>query len=372
MEKRYNIVRTPKVLDTYDRLEISDYLDFMIVNCKREASPGVPYAAFWKSNGEMIDSLGSQLNKIVLDRIEAINNWNGNFSERRELVENGLCDPIRVFIKNELHSAEKVKQKRFRLIMSVSIIDKLVEMVFYHHVCKQQIRDWEEIPSKPGMGFTEEMSKSIYDNCMEQDVLLAEADISGWDWSVQQWTQDFITEFIQKLQPGSTDWYGSMLTKLTKLQSNPVYQFSDGTLAILEFSGNQSSGKFMTSCGNSIGRVLVATLVGAGFCIAMGDDAVEEFVEDAQLKYNTLGYNCKMYGRVEKEFEFCSHKFTKNGSYSVGTIKLLGNLLHKEDAPIYEKRAYTMQFEDDIEGSPEKEQLLGYLDRVGWYTKNNA
>jgi len=107
----------------------------------------------------------------------------------QQLVKMGWCDPVRLFVKQEPHKLIKVITKRFRLISSVSIVDQLVERVLFGVQNRKEIDSWQLIPSKPGIGLTDEMARSVYNNVKmaSNRFKMYEADVSGWDWSVQLW-----------------------------------------------------------------------------------------------------------------------------------------------------------------------------------------
>ncbi len=370
MDKLYMKVRTPDEVLHYDREIFSRYIDILKDSIKRDASPGVPYSISFRSNGQMLDSLGSYFNTLVLNRIECIMLWDGYFNERKDLIEQNLMDPVRLFVKNEPHAIEKCQMGRFRLIMSVSLVDKMVEMVFNHHTNKQQIMNWDKIPSKPGMGFTKLMASKIYDSCKARGIhTLAAADVSGWDWSVKEWLLKAETTYRLRLQSKASEFYTHMMFMKSILDANSVYQFSDGELVQCDFSGLQNSGKYNTSSGNSIMRIIVAFLVGSDWGFAMGDDCIETYIPNAQQAYLELGFRCKMYDRIQDSFEFCSHIFTPTGCYALNVNKSLMRLLQNDSLSLIEKKLLTMQFEDDIEDSPCYSDAMECLVRVGWYAK---
>lgn len=372
MDHLYQKIELPHYLHVYSKESATLVLKDIIRSVKRDASPGVPYSMSFKTNGEMIDRMGNHLINIVLDRIERIINWNGVIHDRASLVDQDLMDPIRVFIKNEPHSFDKCNQSRFRLIMSVSIVDKLIEMFLNIHFNKNQIANWDKIPSKPGMGFVPQMAQTIYNQCDLYGLdKLASADVSGWDWSVKDWLLNLETRYRLRLHNGTSGFYRDLMYKKSTLEANSIYQFSDGVLVQPKFSGIQNSGKYNTSSGNSMMRVLVAFLVGADWAIAMGDDCIESFVVDAKQKYEDLGFRVKMYDKLclSGTFEFCSHIFGNGVCYSVTGAKGLMRLLHNDSLPLVDRKLLTMQFEDDYCQSPEYKRLMQDLIRVGWYSK---
>ena len=94
-----------------------------------DASPGVPWMKLASSNGVLMREYGGIVWKCVEQRLKALCTCVCDEMPAEELVKAGLCDPIRVFVKNEPHSSKKLEEGRVRLIMSVSIVDQLVERV---------------------------------------------------------------------------------------------------------------------------------------------------------------------------------------------------------------------------------------------------
>jgi hypothetical protein len=376
----YKPISTPKFLEKFDRSVFREYVHLMLKDIKREAGPGVPYSKAYKTNGDFIDYATPLLVNAVLDRVELLSST--SISELtnhkpEELVAKGFMDPVRLFIKNEPHKAAKVVQGRFRLIMSVSLVDKIIEMLFNRHYNKAQIANWSEIPSKPGMGFTEEANRKLIDTVRNFGVeKLVSADISGWDWSTPDWLIGLEAEFRAELNTTSSEYFRDFLYKKAFLETNSVYCLSNGMMLKLPFPGVQNSGKYNTSSSNSWMRLAASMFVGSEWGFAMGDDCIETFSEDAIAKYGALGFDVKMYepiGTLESGFEFCSHIYSTNGVYSVNAVRGVMTLLNHSGASLLEKRLLTLQFEDDYKYSPEWVEIAEGLERVGWYaqTKSN-
>jgi hypothetical protein len=376
----YRPISTPKYLEKYDRESFRDYTKSMLQDIKREAGPGVPYSKSFKTNGDFIDYGTPLLIKAVLDRVEKISSIDIKELVKlrpEQLVDQGYMDPVRLFVKNEPHKAAKVAQGRFRLIMSVSIVDKIIEMLFNRHYNKAQIASWNEIPSKPGMGFSDEANQKLIETVRRYGVdKLVSADISGWDWSVPDWLIGLEAEFRVELNTTSSEWFATFLFKKAFLETNSVYCLSNGMMLKLPFPGVQNSGKYNTSSSNSWMRLAAAMFAGAEWGFAMGDDCIETYSPNAVENYKRMGFDVKMYepiGTLENGFEFCSHIYSTNGVYSVNAVRGAMNLLNHSGASLLEKRLLTMQFEDDYKSSPEWVEIAEGLERVGWYaqTKSN-
>lgn len=255
----------------------------------------------------------------VWERLGALANDSGlDYRELtcNQLVEAGLTDPIRVFVKSELHSAEKVAQGRMRLISVLSTTDQIVERVLHSCQNHEEIAQWEDIPSKPGMGL-DDPSLAVLRATIQSFGNPVDTDISGWDWGVPGWLMEAETEVRIRLAGcGPGDVYHRLAINRMLCLSLSVMVLSDGTVWEQTYRGIQKSGSYCTSSSNSRMRVLLAYMAGASKAIAMGDDCVEEFSSTAVEFYSQhvliKGYEpaWKKGGRIE----FCSIDFNLSNS----------------------------------------------------------
>lgn len=285
----------------------------------------MPLASLGNRNSEVLGKARELVFLSVVERLSALaavdprqHNWTP-----RELVERGLCDPIRLFVKQEPHPRKKIETGRFRLIASVSLVDQLVERMVFGPQNKLEIANWETCPSKPGMGLaTDQQIHSVWLDLKRRHNQhpAAEADISGFDWSVQDW--ELWADLAIRLDRGS---FPPLLRRAAVSRvyclMNSVLQLSNGTLIEQGLPGLMKSGSYCTSSSNSRIRCLMAKLIGSPWCIAMGDDSVEGWVPDAKLRYDALGHACKEYipcttrsdGQL-LDVNFCSHRLSDMGS----------------------------------------------------------
>jgi hypothetical protein len=355
---------------TYDRQKWSEAIDRMKIDIKAEASPGVPHAKVAKRNDQLLAQMGERFNDVILDRIELIlstpidklRNMN-----RKEKLDLGYMDPVRVFVKNEPHIREKIKTGRVRLIMSVSLTDKIIEMLLCRHLTKKEIQNWRDIPSKPGIGFTEQDSASVYADVMDCGLPMSYADISGWDWGVKQWQVVDAAQATVLLAEESSAVFEHLMIAKAILETESIYQFSDGTMVQPLFKGIVNSGKYRTSRDNSFMRVRIADLIGSRKTIAAGDDSVENTVENAAEKYLRYGIRCKEYLPVTDSFEFCSHYYGPDGCYALNKEKMVMNLLHQEPKDFLEYKMTMVGFEAELETRPDYEAILQLIESVGYY-----
>lgn len=360
----------PDYLKQYDRDTWSKEIDELKKFVKPEASPGVPCAALSLRNDEYMSKLGERFNDLVLDRIETMLNTPLNALKektRTERIDDNLMDPVRVFVKQEPHKASKIAEGRVRLIMSVSLIDKMIEMILSRFICKLEIQNWRTIPSKPGIGFTPEMSRLVYRDVANSPYPMSYADVSGWDQSVKQWQIiDEAQALIKLCNNPSSDWAHLLILK-AHLESESVYQFSDGLMVCPNFPGIVNSGKLRTSRGNSWMRVRLADLIGSRKVLAAGDDTVEATVADAPMKYAEYGITVKEYLPVKDTFEFCSHIYHEAGAYSVNRNKMIMNLLHNEFKDFKDYKASMIAFSDELGSRPDYNKILELIEKVGYY-----
>lgn len=279
-----------------------------------------------------------------------------------DLVDLGLCDPVRLFVKQEPHTAKKLREKRYRLISSVSLIDQVVERLLFGYQNNREIALWRVCPSKPGMGLSAgEQAQSIWTELCAKHFMhpAAEADISGFDWSVQQWELEADLEMRRILGSFSSRCYRVAKNRMFCL-SLSVFQLSDGSLIAQGEPGIMKSGSYVTSSTNSRIRCLMAKLIGSPWCIAMGDDSVEGFVDNAAEKYAKLGHICKDYiacasdGTSLRSVNFCSHFLAKDTYYLTTWSKTLFRFLHSQSRSLVELRS-------ELHNSPMWSAIIVYL-----------
>lgn len=360
----------PQYLLSYNRQEWSAAISAMLPYVKAEASPGVPHAMIANRNDLFLQACGERFNDIVLNRVEALLRLSLHDLEamsRQERLDFNLMDPVRVFVKNEPHKIQKLQEGRVRLIMSVSLTDKMIEMLLSRHVCKLEIQNWKTIPSKPGIGFTLESNQSVYDDVTKSGYDMSYADISGWDWNVKEWQIKDEAESLIKLSNQISPVWEHLLRAKAILESQSIYQFSDGNMVMPLFKGIVNSGKLRTSRGNSWMRVRIADLIGSRKTIAAGDDSVENTVPNAISKYLSYGIRCKEYEPVHDTFEFCSRIYGNGFSYPVNKAKMVMNLLHNNPSNFIEYKLLMIGFEDEMRDHPDYDKVLRQLESVGWY-----
>ncbi|WBG54469.1 P2ab [Mimosa mosaic virus] len=334
------------------------------------ASPGVPCAALGSTNDAVLSRHRNFVVAAVVERLYLL--MNANLKEMSkmspvELVAAGFCDPVRLFVKQEPHPVKKLAEGRYRLISSVSLVDQLVERMLFGPQNTLEIDQWYKIPSKPGMGLSSrDQQRMIWQDVKRKHHLhpAAEADISGFDWTVQEWELWSDVEIRIALAGVGRLPVSNCMRARFYCFMNSVFQTSSGELIAQGYPGIMKSGSYCTSSTNSRVRCLMAELIGAPWCIAMGDDSVEGFVPGAKEKYLKLGHTCKDYvacktyasGELEK-FNFCSHEITSHSCWLTSWPKTLFRFLSSDGSS-------KVELEMELRSSPVWNKIHNYLSKA--------
>ncbi|AZP56278.1 RNA-dependent RNA polymerase [Faba bean polerovirus 1] len=307
-----------------------------------DAGVGVPYIAYglpthkgWVENKER--ELLPVLAQLTFDRLKRMSEVNFEKLTAEELVQLGLCDPIRLFVKGEPHKQSKLDEGRYRLIMSVSLVDQLVARVLFQEQNKLEINLWRAIPSKPGMGLSTDAQVADFLDSLAQHVQVPVEDLvynwekhvvptdcSGFDWSVTDWLLEDEMEVRNRLTQGNNALTRRLRGCWLKCISNSVLALSNGILYAQRVPGVQKSGSYNTSSSNSRIRFMCSKYAGASWAIAMGDDALESVDTDLDV-YKEIGLKVEVSGQLE----FCSHIFEKPDlAVPVNVGKMLYKLIY--------------------------------------------
>lgn len=285
-----------------------------VASVQGDSSPGMPFAAMGcRKNVDVLATYTDLLKKLVYSRLKLLSESKTLPTNARALVEGGFCDPVRIFVKNEPHTPAKVAEGRLRLISSVSLVDQICERILYGKQNALEIASWRTIPSKPGMGLDDDSLASLYQEWETFD-RPHEADMSGWDFSVQAWEMEWDADCRAKLAGLENTPFHTALRARAHCEMWTLFMLSDGKMVAQGYPGKRCSGSYNTSSGNSRVRVLAGYLAGATKVFAMGDDSVEDNAgapADVKAKYLSLGHVAKMYLPCENGFEFCSTRIRK-------------------------------------------------------------
>jgi len=343
-----------------------------ISQVKRDSNAGVPYCHMYENKGDFIDCDSPLLVILVVERLRLLASVpSGLFREKtaRELVQEGFCDPVRLFVKQELHKKAKLDEGRTRLISSSSIVDEIVERILFDKQNKKEIENWKTCPSKPGIGFTDEDNEYVL-GFFKSFRKLYMSDISGWDWCFQGWMFDFeirCREGLSGVDPARDVVLSRLIRNRMRCLSLSVYTTSKGELYEQLESGIMNSGSYVTSSTNSRQRVSLAYLAGASEASASGDDCVE--TSSKFDLYDRYGMKVKEYEEVSNIVSFCSHIYDLDSEtvYLDSWEKGLFNLLNSP--PSLE---LLEQFVHEYRNSPNMEKMCSMILESGWISNSKA
>lgn len=321
-----------------------------------------------ETNKELLDTHFEFIYGIVKDRVYKILKYKITGKETpSDLIKKGLCDPVRVFIKNEPHSPKKLLEGRLRLISNVSLVDQVIDRIVSQVLNKREIACYKEIPSKPGIALTDEDAE-LLSEIVSKFPTLAEADMSSWDWTVQDWELRADGERrIRSLSLSRNSSAAILILFRSYAIARKVFVTSDGDMYEQSYPGIMASGWYNTSSTNSWIRVLAGRLLNPkNNIIANGDDSLESYYKNAQDFYRSLGHNCGNYVQRSGSFEFCSSWFEGGKCFPVNLSKSICNLLHN-GGTIEERLGYVVQWAYEARHHPDLPRWLTIFKEIGYY-----
>lgn len=403
-----------EIEDPLDWNRLSDNINAAIDDVNMDASPGVPMMQFGSTNGDVILKERNLVLRLVKERIERLALISTSAVLDDESVEqhlrDGLLDPCRVFIKNEPHKKAKIREGRFRLIWSLSLLDQIIDRVLFSSMAEEEIRKFHRMASKGGAGLsTDEQQRELYQNIK---MLLGKDfwtnDMKNWDWSFKRWQyeafwvrcafkmgfrKEEISIWLKVLSRKGLEFntYDEMeyifleipitirlmWIRLFFMARVPIV-LSDGRLLTHGTAGIMKSGLFITLMANSFNRALLSSFVSdyleanSDAAIAMGDDCGEKLlgrgVHDESIKhaYLRMGFTVTDLEHITNPdiqgFEFCSHRLYPAKAIPLNEVKIvLKHLVSK----LRHTREQQFQLENDIRHAKNRDLFLRFL-RPRW------
>lgn len=373
--KGYPVTQVPEWLERGLRRED---VEKVMKTQKRDSGPGLPWTLLGRSKGEVIDQHGDLVVDATMELIEKLSTTKvGELpSDPVELIKQGWVTPLKVFVKNEPHSKEKLDTGRLRIIVAVPLHVVLAETLVFGVQNGVEINHWDQIPSAPGIGLAIDEHLEIMWKRTENKLKngeLAEADISGFDFSLTE--KMFELDGRRRIiAAGAEDnvKFTNLVQNLHHIMTHNVFTTSDGKMYAQIHGGIMKSGRYVTSSTNSFIRVLLACAAGSRETIAMGDDSLETYDAEAVKRYEKLGLKVKFYKRCSDTFEFCSHTFANGRAWPSNPGKMAFNLLnqrgknHQERVTLFQQWAFEMRYH------PEFDRWVKIIERLGWWTQINT
>lgn len=226
-----------------------------------------------------------------------------------------MVDPVRLFIKNEPHKRSKLLEGRLRLISNVSLIDEVIDRLLFEPQNCIEIDNWLTCPSKPGIGFTDEMIADLHETVVaaHKSSKVFEGDLSAWDWTVQGWELEAEARMrIYTMGLPDSDDLAKLIRARITCVSHSVFVLSNGLLYSQDAPGIMLSGWYCTGSSNSRIGKLLSTLAGSTWSVHMGDDFLAHGSPEFENIYRSFGHKLKVFKPIDlHSYEFCSMIYPK-------------------------------------------------------------
>lgn len=231
-----------------------------------------------------------------------------------------ISDPLKVFIKQEPHKQKKLDEGRLRLIMSVSLVDALVDRILFMRLMLRVVNYFPETnvmigwsPVKGGYRLLTTLFKGK----------TISIDKKAWDWSVPHWLLLAVRDVINSLSTDAPQWWlEAVRTRFSCLFEQPTFGFNDGTIGTQRKPGVMKSGCYLTIFINSVGQLILHEMAKFALklgpevepIVVVGDDSLQSWFESFgdYVEYLTgLGFTMEV-EEHEKVFEFAGFRYDNN------------------------------------------------------------
>lgn len=357
----------------------------IIESLNKQATPGYPIRSYLANNGQVL------MDPMIRDHVIKLTSWRLEQLSKVDpaqlevclaadplfAVRSGLADVTSVILKNEPHPYRKLVAKRWRFVNAVSLPDQMVEKQCFTGQDSAEIAIWAYIPSKPGMGLTDDDARKLvrYAKWHRFNYL---SDAHGWDNTVPAQLMDADIQMRIRLCTDPDPEWVRAITNINTLSKRRVLMLSDGTLVVRNTPGGMASGRKVTSSSNSRIRALLGAVAGLKFGyeangMYMGDDAFE-FVPEEVRPTDVETYLREATGvkltdarrATADDFEFCSQRFKTDGErtvvYPLNPDKSLLRMVATK-GPIDQDQVRN-NLEQYFRHLPEKELYLTAIDAV--------
>ena len=240
-------------------------------------------------------------------------------------ISDGVCSPVSTFLKDDPTKLAKVREKRFRVINCLDLVDQLVERMIFETIPTHLKKQFPAVPALLGLGTSPTINQVVggrYEQISKENPLATPfaGDVKGWDAGVSaQSIHAGMRVAVTLCGAAGTLWEAAAHT-WCDLRVHCAYQVN-GYLYAKNRRGQMPSGTMLTTWLNCFIRTICASLTGARACILLGDDCVEWHVgktlEDIIDAYARLGMTIRDATFADHEsFNFCSHTYRKiNGTW---------------------------------------------------------
>lgn len=295
----------------------------------RKSSPGFPYCREHTTNGEWLGWDGLKYDQFAVTRL-----W---LDVQRVFETNNADCLLRLFIKNEPHSIEKIQTGRLRIILAAPLHIQMCWHMVFDKLNDLEITHTYHIPSQQGIilpyggwkTFMRQWRSRGYDVGLDK---------RAWDWTVPSWLLKLDLELRQRLARGNRKeaWLkvASELYRTTFEDARIL--MSSGVVYHQDYPGIMKSGCVNTISTNSHMQAMVHILAcedqGVSFeplPVCCGDDTLQCSWQATELdKYEKYGAIIKT---ASAALEFVGHEFISTGPIPLYHDKHIMKSFHVKD-----------------------------------------
>nr|AOC55075.1 RNA-dependent RNA polymerase [Sherman virus] len=301
-----------------------DFLTFshferVVKELEWNSSPGYPYCITTPTNRILFG---------VEEGIPSQQSMNRVWEMVQRQIRERMADPIRFFVKPEPHSNRKLKDERYRLISSVSVIDQIIDHMLFDDMNHALIANCDRTPIKAGWTPMKGGWRWIPKHGVEStDKQAFDHTAMGWQFEVEL---DIRKKLCNNMNPL---WEELALWRYSMLFMEPIFVTSGGLLLKQRRPGIMKSGCVNTITTNSIiqliihYRVALELGIDLRFIWAMGDDVIQEKQE--QLFYDLLSQYV-IVKEKSSHVEFAGYRYNWRTIEPLYRAKHAFNLLHQK------------------------------------------
>lgn len=308
--------------DTFDNFERAIY------NLDMQSSPGIPYLKEAHTNGDWLKWNGVEACGIQLRRL-----WH----DVKLVLADEWDTHLRVFIKQEPHKLEKVRDKRWRLIMAAPLCVQIAWHMLFSKMNDLEIKRAYDIPSQQGAVFVGGGWKRYLGSWKDRGLTYG-LDKRAWDWTMPYWIIQLERKFRCRMGRGSRigEWDEKSALLYRRMFEDPYLVLSDGTRLKQVIPGIMKSGCVNTISANSHGQVIghIAVCIYANIDIlplpcCCGDDTNQHIKHTYHLDvYKRFGIQVKS---VSETLEFMGHDFPNEGPRPLYWMKHLKKMHYVDE-----------------------------------------
>jgi len=268
MERRYHgVPNAPSNWDSYERFQQ------LVLTLDKTSSPGIPYLKAAPTIGKWLEWNGESVSPVKLQLL-----W----YDTQRVMAGQFDHHFRVFVKDEPHSAAKVRDKRWRLIIASALPVQMAWRLAFQHQNEYLNAHPYSTPSAHGLVFCYGGWRRFKHHAQTNGFKISR-DISAWDINAPGWITRLTCRLRQRWG-GPPKWLALVASLYRDAFEDSKLQFSNGWILQQTFPGYMKSGLYNTIADNSLhmGKLHIAACVHANEPIqpwlATGDDVLQQSI----------------------------------------------------------------------------------------------